>query len=278
MENTSPDAFITPGMAQRFERCTAKRKANYAAAYASLHPSASATSLETGGGLAVYIAPSSPVNGVAGLGLERPVTPADLDCIEAFFDQRGAIPQVQVCPLADPGLIEQLSARGYSISHFFSVLVRALPAGFQPGPLAPGLEITRALPQDAGLWLATSASGFEGSEQIPPETYDILSPNFYAPASTCYLAWIDGQCAAAGGMYLSGGVAELGGASTRPAFRRRGAQRGLIETRLADAFALGCDYAMILTEPGSDSQRNAQRAGFWLAYTCPVMRKGQKFA
>lgn len=274
MQNTSPDVFITPGLAQRFERCTAMRKANYAAAYASLHPGAGSTSLAVGGGLAVFIAPSSPVNGAAGLGLERPVTPTDLDCIEAFFHQRSAAPQVQVCPLADPGLIEQLSARGYSISHFFSVLVRALPAGFQPEALAPGLEITRAEAKDADLWLATSASGFEGSEQISPETYEILSPNFYAPASACYLAWIGGQCAAAGGMYLSGGVAELGGASTRPAFRRRGAQRGLIETRLADARSLGCDYAMILTEPGSDSQRNAQRAGFWLAYTCPVMIKG----
>lgn len=28
---------------------------------------------------------------------------------------------------------------------------------------------------------------------------------------------------------------------------------------------------MVLTEPGSASQRNLLRAGFWLAYTSPVV-------
>ena len=35
----------------------------------------------------------------------------------------------------------------------------------------------------------------------------------------------------------------------------------------------GCDRAMTLTTPGSYSQRNLQRLGFWLAYTKVVMVK-----
>jgi hypothetical protein len=30
---------------------------------------------------------------------------------------------------------------------------------------------------------------------------------------------------------------------------------------------MGCDLAMMVTQPGSDSQRNAERNGFRIAYT-----------
>ncbi|HUV89752.1 MAG TPA: hypothetical protein VMY80_08870 [Anaerolineae bacterium] len=33
----------------------------------------------------------------------------------------------------------------------------------------------------------------------------------------------------------------------------------------------GCDLALVLTSPGSDSQRNVERAGFRLAYTKAVL-------
>jgi hypothetical protein len=33
------------------------------------------------------------------------------------------------------------------------------------------------------------------------------------------------------------------------------------------AFDHGCDLAMMVAQPGSDSQRNAERRGFRLAYT-----------
>jgi hypothetical protein len=68
-------------------------------------------------------------------------------------------------------------------------------------------------------------------------------------------------------MYLHKGVAELGGASTLLAHRHQGAQSALIQHRLAEAHALGCDLAVVLTTPGSVSQRNMQRRGFQLAYT-----------
>lgn len=74
-------------------------------------------------------------------------------------------------------------------------------------------------------------------------------------------------------MYMHGGVVEFGGASTLPAFRRQGAQKSLIETRIAAAKEMGCDLAMILTEPGSNSQRNAQCLGFELAYTDVILKK-----
>ncbi|HEU5100722.1 MAG TPA: GNAT family N-acetyltransferase, partial [Roseiflexaceae bacterium] len=98
-------------------------------------------------------------------------------------------------------------------------------------------------------------------------TLHVLAPNFYSANGICFFAWLDGQPAGGGGMYVHERVAELGGASTRPAFRRRGVQRALIDARLRAAYEQGCDLAMVITSPGTDSQRNVERAGFRLAYT-----------
>jgi GNAT superfamily N-acetyltransferase len=63
------------------------------------------------------------------------------------------------------------------------------------------------------------------------------------------------------------GVALFAGASTIPAWRRRGVQRALLEARFQYARAAGCDLAMMGAEPGSSSQRSAERQGFRIAYT-----------
>jgi hypothetical protein len=41
----------------------------------------------------------------------------------------------------------------------------------------------------------------------------------------------------------------------------------LLAARLAEARQRGCEIAMMVTEPGSTSQRNAERRGFRVAYT-----------
>ena len=74
-------------------------------------------------------------------------------------------------------------------------------------------------------------------------------------------------------MRIAEGVAQLTGAATAPAYRRRGVQTALLAVRLADAAAVGCDVAVIVTQPGSKSQQNAQRQGFDLLYTRAVLVK-----
>jgi GNAT superfamily N-acetyltransferase len=66
---------------------------------------------------------------------------------------------------------------------------------------------------------------------------------------------------------LHQGVALFGGASTVPEMRRRGLQATLLEARMRYAFQQGCDLAMMVTETGSQSQRNAERKDFRIAYT-----------
>jgi hypothetical protein len=82
-----------------------------------------------------------------------------------------------------------------------------------------------------------------------------------------FLAELDGQAIASGALSLTGGVAHLAGASTIPSGRRRGAQLALLDRRLRDAAAEGCDIALMGAGAGTGSQRNAERQGFRIAYT-----------
>ena len=57
------------------------------------------------------------------------------------------------------------------------------------------------------------------------------------------------------------------GSATIPELRRRGLQSALLKERMRYAFEHGCDLAMMVALAGSDSQRNAERQGFRIAYT-----------
>ena len=87
------------------------------------------------------------------------------------------------------------------------------------------------------------------------------------PADVKFIAELDGQPGAAGTLSLHDGVALFGGASTIPEMRRRGLQAALLEARMRYAFEHGYPLAMMVAEAGSQSQRNAERKGFRIAYT-----------
>ncbi len=272
-ERVMSTTFVDRAFACRLESGTTWRSVNYARGYQLLHPDAQCAAQEIAGGYAVYVAPGSPLNSARGMGMEAPVARSDLQAVEDFFFQRGQPAQIYVCPFADESLFGLLREAGYRLDFFFSVLFALIPEGYRPGPLPEGVTIAQAGPEQAADGLRVTAAGFEETDTPSLGAFDILGPNFYAPESAAFLAGAGGQPAGGGGLYAHGGVVELGGASTRPAFRRKGIQRALIEARLAAARRGGCDLAMVLTEPGSDSQRNLQRAGFELAYTLVVMRK-----
>jgi hypothetical protein len=82
-----------------------------------------------------------------------------------------------------------------------------------------------------------------------------------------FIAELDGRPIAAAALAIHEGVALLAGASTIPMDRRRGAHSALFRSRLEYGRRIGCDLAMVCTEPGSAAQRNAQRYGFQVAYS-----------
>jgi GNAT superfamily N-acetyltransferase len=82
-----------------------------------------------------------------------------------------------------------------------------------------------------------------------------------------------GAPVAAAAMTIHGDVAVLGGASTLPAHRGRGAQPRLLRHRLRVAAEAGCVLAVATARAGSVSAANLRRAGFHLhrrsAWTAP---------
>jgi GNAT superfamily N-acetyltransferase len=84
---------------------------------------------------------------------------------------------------------------------------------------------------------------------------------------TCFIAEQGGKAIATAALNVQNGVALLAGASTIPEGRRQGAQNALFHTRLAFARERGIELAMVVTQPGSASQRNAERQGFRPVYT-----------
>jgi ribosomal protein S18 acetylase RimI-like enzyme len=57
------------------------------------------------------------------------------------------------------------------------------------------------------------------------------------------------------------------GAGTASEFRGRGLQTALLRARLAAAAEAGCEYAVVVTQGGTASQRNCERLGFRVAYS-----------
>jgi len=223
------------------------------------------------GGYAIYAGDGSPLNRAVGLSLSGPVTRTDLESTEQFYAGCGAPPRVDLCPMADPSLLHLLNLGGYRLEQFYSVLVRALAEDVVPVPLPTEVRISQADPTEAELWITTVAQGF-GDQEIPAqETLDLLAPNFHSANGTCFFAWLDGQPAGGGAIYIHEEVAEVGSTSTRPAFRRRGVQTALLQAQLVAAREQRCDLALTVTAPGSDSQRNMERSGFRLAYTKAVL-------
>ena len=68
-------------------------------------------------------------------------------------------------------------------------------------------------------------------------------------------------------LFIYEDVAILAGASTIPEGRRQGAQLALLDARLNYAAEHGCKIAIMGASPGSQSQRNAEKNGFHIAYT-----------
>jgi GNAT superfamily N-acetyltransferase len=263
--------FVDSALARRLEVASAWRGIEYARAIQRLHPDLGVAMEAVAGGYAIYTGPSFPVNRASGLGLHGPVGRSELEQVEQFYRSRRALPAVDVCPLADGSWLDLLRAEGYRLECFYNVLVRPLAADAANVAASPAVQVSVTGPEDRELWLRTVAQGFDGRDDPEPGTVAILAANFDSAAATCYLAWIGGQPAGGGSIVVHKGLAELCSASTRPAWRRRGVQTALIGTRLAAAWQAGCDLVTIVTLPGSDSQRNAERAGFRLAYTRVVV-------
>jgi GNAT superfamily N-acetyltransferase len=266
-------SFVDLPAARRMEQVQTCRRWRYAEAYRALHPNLEVGLEKLAGGALIYCSPGSPLNRAVGLGMDGPLADGVLDEVERFYARRGEPERVDLCPLADPTLIDGLKQAGYCLEMFDSVLFQSLPAAFENWPVAENIRINQVTAREGKLWLRLTAAGF--CEKALPDalTLDIAGPNFHSANAACFLARLDGQPAGGAAMFFHEGGVEFGGDSTLLEYRGRGIQTALIKTRMAAAHKMGCDLAIALTEPGSPSQRSYMRVGFQLAYTRAIMVK-----
>jgi GNAT superfamily N-acetyltransferase len=272
--------FCDTALAERIERVEAELMARVSEAAARRRPEAAGFAIPVAGGVATFAAEDSPFNKVAGLGFGGVPSAAALDEIERAFAARGAAVQIELAELADPAIGALLTERGYRLVAFENVLGRALDGDVEH-VTALGVEVRRSGDDELDQWVEVvvdgvahpDTEGVPSHEEFPREVVERAERDFVAAGVLPYVALVDGVVAGGASFRIAEGVAQLTGAATAPAHRRRGVQSALLSARLADAAAAGCDIAVVATQPASRSQRNVQRRGFDLLYARAVLEK-----
>lgn len=257
--------YVDIELSRKLERTEARSNADFVETRDRIDPAAGAEWIEVGGAYAMFDGVGSPLTQTFGLGMFEDATARHLDEIEAFFRERGADVFHEVSPLADPSILELLGTRGYRPIELTSVMFRPIGETQKPG----GEIKTRVVGEDeADLWAETAAAGW-ATEHESLADFMLAFGKIAARTSHGFpfLAEIDGSLIAAGGLNVFDDICLLAGASTRPEARNRGAQNALLSARLAFAATRGCSLAMMCAAPGSQSQKNAQKNGFQIAYT-----------
>jgi hypothetical protein len=258
--------FADLDLSRRLERAEGQACLQFAASRARLFPESGAAWIECAGAYAVFDGVDSPVTQSFGLGLFEELTAASLERIEGFFLERGAPVVHEVSPLAGIATMDLLCSRGYRPIELSSVLHRPveLPGTREDG----GITVRVAPKQIAAVWADLSARGWaQGNSELLAFLEQFGALAFAREESVNFIAELDGKVGATGTLCLHDGVALFAGASTIPEMRRCGLQAALLEARMRYAYEHGYPLAMMVTEAGSQSQRNAERKGFRIAYT-----------
>lgn len=257
--------MTTRDLARRLERTEALACAAFVDSRAASDPGTGACWIDVAGAHAMFDGTESPMTQSFGLGVFEPFGAPEFERVEAFYQSRNAHTDHEVCDLADRAATGQLAPRGYTEIESSVVMVRPVSA---PSPTPdPSIVVRRVGPNEGDRWARVAGRGW-GSESAALAAFveSLGAITARARGAHCFLASLDGVDIAAGALKLSGTVALLSGASTVPEARRRGAQRALLYARLQFAAMAGAELAMVVTQAGSASNRNARSQGFIAVY------------
>jgi GNAT superfamily N-acetyltransferase len=257
-------------LARRIELAEAHAAVGGAETMRRLRPESGAAVEQIAGGFAIYCGANSPPTQAVGMGLGGPVSEEEFEQLENFYRSRSEPVRVETCPLADASLIGHFGKRGYRVTEFSNVMALPLDDGHDAENRegrTPDVAIEKVGHGQIDLWTLTVSQGFAEKGPVVPEIVEVMKLFALSPGVECYLARVDGKVAGGATLAIRDGVAGLFGASTLPAFRKRGVQTALLHARLKRAAEAGCDLAVCLAQPGSTSQRNIVRQGFTVLYT-----------
>jgi GNAT superfamily N-acetyltransferase len=259
--------FVDKALARRLESCEEVPQVLYARAFQKSRPEVGAAEEEICGGHMVFAGVGSPIGRATGVGLETPLTASDLDRIEQFYCAKKAPSQVDLCPMHGPEVFEMFKERGYAIAELNNVLFKKLNETVSVS-VPQGFEIRRSSADEAEITGAIVESAFF-PEGAPEAFRGLMAPLYQMQGALAFAASFEGQLVACGaGLVIAQHkVFALCGAGTLAEYRGRGLQTALLRARVQAAHDAGCEYAVVVTQGGTTSQRNAERLGFCVAYS-----------
>lgn len=227
------------------------------------------------GAFAAFTTADMPINRAVSLGMNGPVIASELDHIEEFYRERQMPSEIDICPLADASLVVLTAERGYQLKRFLHFLYRPITSADITVTIPTNISITEvSTSEDAAEWVKASSYGFSSTTfTLTEENTRLNRGNVARSDARLFLAKVNGELAGSALLSIKDGVAGFASTSTIAEFRGYGVQTALIQHRLAIAAQAGCDLALVLTTPGSGSQRNVERAGFRIAYTTATLWK-----
>ena len=260
--------FVDKAFARRLESCEEIPQVLYARIFQKTRPDVGAAEQEICGGHMVFAGLGSPIGRVTGAGFDRALSPADLDQIEQFYRERKAPSQVDLTPLHGPEIFEMFKERGYTIAELNNVLFRKLESAEEFPPALAYCEIRRSHPEEAEITGAIVESAFF-PDGAPEPFRGLITPLYQMENALAFVATVGGKPVACGtGLVIpEHKVFALCGAGTLAEFRGRGLQTALLCARMKAALEAGCEYAVVVTQGGTISQRNAERLGLRVAYS-----------
>jgi hypothetical protein len=261
--------FSDRALSKRIEYVEALANVEIVESHASLVPESGAMWMNVGGAYIFFDGVQSPCTQTFGLGIGEEVHEANLKEIEDFFKSKNTSVYHEISPLADPSLLCLLRDRAYQPIEYSSVMFKSLVANCQiQTTVNPNIH-TRIIENDEiNLWAETSANGWgNGHPDITEFMMLFAKVCINCKNSYAFLSEINSQSIASGILFIIDNVALIVGDSTLAQGRNQGAQTALINARLSFAKERGCDMAVMVASPGSQSQRNGEKNGFRIAYT-----------
>jgi ribosomal protein S18 acetylase RimI-like enzyme len=260
--------FVDKAFARRLESVEEMPQVYYARAFQKSRPEIGAAEEEICGGHVIFAGLGSPIGRATGVGLDCPLTSEDVDRIEQFYREHSAPSQVDLCPLHGPEVFEMFKDRGYAIAELNNVLCRKLDAK-EEFPAPPDHCVIRRSPRDEAEITGAIVESAFFPDGAPEAFQGLIAPLYQMEGALAFVATVGGKPVACGtGLVIpQHKVYALCGAGTLADYRGRGLQTALLRARMAAAVAAGCEYAVVVTQGGSQSQRNVERLGFRVAYS-----------
>jgi hypothetical protein len=261
--------YSNEALSQQLEKTEARFNAEFVCSRLKMLPDSGVEWKEVAGTYAMFDGVESPLTQTFGLGLFEKLSLKAIEELEKFYNRFSAPIFHEISPMSDPTHMEILYKCGYQPVELTSILYKPLSKDDSSYQLINPEITTRDMQKgEENIWAATSAKGWSAEAPGLSEfIYEFAQIATQSRGVLSFFAHLNGKPISTGMLYMDNGIALITGDSTIAEGRNCGAQTALIDARLNRAADHGCTFAMMAASPGSQSQKNAEKNGFRLAYT-----------